>query len=414
MPAGELTISFIPNAADHSKDHFPFVPCFRVQRDGETLSTVLIVVSRLLAQTVLLPAFRTPGSDEDPLPAVKRVLLRYGLRRLEQVLDDPASQSELKLTTIWELADDDMPAVAGLAWDKTCSYQKRDGRDLFCLTPSAKDEAASYLSTGQRAAPTSRAICRECNLPDTDYLCSHFLHPGIRAMSALSGLYQRSVAGALCDLGQQERITGEPHQCRPGGHPCWARVLSPSVPAEVPVTDPLALPEAFDAADTAWRLTFGKRHRLIRPNTAVGLASQAVACATREEFSTRAVELGDILNRLDSQSAMSEDEQAALKAADIRGALNQLLWFLEQRLAADGATGSKAAVGRLRRVVDVRDAIGHGRTSQLPGGLPQALARVGIHDAPPNWSRAWDRLRAEAIAGLRGLAAEFRRHADAE
>ena len=111
---------------------------------------------------------------------------------------------------------------------------------------------------------------------------------------------------------------------------------------------------------------------------------------------------------------MSEDEQTALKAAAVRGALNQLTWFLERRHAPDGFTAAKAAIGRLRRVVDVRDAIGHGRTSQLPGGLPQALARVGIYDAPPNWSGAWDRLRAEAIAGLRGLAAEFRRRADSE
>ncbi len=71
--------------------------------------------------------------------------------------------------------------------------------------------------------PTSRALCRACDLPHTDLLCSHFVHVGIKGLRNSVEAYKRDFVEALCDRGEQERLNSAWVQCVAGGNPCWQR-----------------------------------------------------------------------------------------------------------------------------------------------------------------------------------------------
>ena len=77
------------------------------------------------------------------------------------------------------MGETDLSAIRQLFQEKTCTYQIRQGRDLLCSVASASDPTRREQTGLQTVAPTSRALCRTCKLPDTDYICSHLMHPEV-------------------------------------------------------------------------------------------------------------------------------------------------------------------------------------------------------------------------------------------
>jgi hypothetical protein len=208
---------------------------FDVKQGGECYRNVQVSFSHmvvvLVASSLGLDE-RTFWEDRVAQRGVLRLAVRWIEDRLRAGLIEPATNSELYAIEVPEDVE-----TTGLLTDlargeKVCSYQETEGRDLFCTAASANDETAIpiFLSNGRRVAPTSRPLCASCSLPDTDYICSHFLHPqvmGIRGMGGPSGFIDRKLMDGMCDLNQAE--FAQMSKCHAGGNPCWERVVEESV-----------------------------------------------------------------------------------------------------------------------------------------------------------------------------------------
>ena len=283
------------------------------------------------------------------------------------------------------LEEADVLALRLLLQDKTCNYQLQEGRDLLCSAASADDKAVRGKRGFRFIAPTSRAICYTCTLPDTDYLCAHFSHPEVHATRR----NVRQVFQGMCDIGRDE--VKQPEQCRAGGHGCWEWLIEPRLDQPTIPASPLALPEALDFLDTAWRFAFGKRQALLQLRDTVTIAKLSQACATRADFESQLSALADILKAMDIPDALLSKE------INKDQTLNRLLDCLQPRLESNDYQEVERAVSTIRTVNKVRVALQHGGASRA---LPTNLAKLGI-PYPPRWGDAWDRIRAATIEALR-------------
>jgi hypothetical protein len=386
------------------RDLHSFVPCLQAMRGGELLLKVWVELTGHATAHAITRLER--DGTEDAGPKLDRALIQYGVRRLEAVVADLLAHAALPDAQgdKWQLSTDDLPSLLALVSEKSCEYQKRVRRDLFCTTPSPRDETAMYAVDGQRAGPTSRSICAACDLPSTDYLCSNFLHPEIHGTRPAGGIHSRQVSHAICDLGKAE--IREPHLCRAGGHACWQRIAEADVPVLEPIS-PLGLAESFDMLDAVWRLAFGKNKRLVAPNTVFGPAGLSLGCANRAEFESRLSALADLIGRLKVDASLLAPN---LAPDAIKGSLDGLEQCLKFKLPAAQHPAITDAIGTIRRVSQARNAIQHGITEG--GGLTARLRTLGIHDAPPNWAGAWDSIRLQTANALTIIRNELRQWVD--
>lgn len=253
-------------AALQAGDVHTFVPYFQaVQGEEKTLRAWVMLSGH--AAAILVKRLERDGV-ESPGETLNRVLLRYGVRRMEAaILDVLAGRSEPgEADGDWRLTVDDVPELLTLGAEKSCGYQRKSQRDLFCMTPAPTDKMAVYQVAGRLAAPTSRAVCRACSLPETDFLCSHLLHPAVSSLQPNGIPVRRMVTRALCDRGRNDEVA-QTEQCRAGAHQCWQRIVEAEPTAQDPIS-PLGLAESFDVLDALWRLAFGKNKRLLSLNTA--------------------------------------------------------------------------------------------------------------------------------------------------
>jgi hypothetical protein len=313
---------------------------------------------------------------------------------------------------VWKLTEedlDDLYLLLPLAGTKICDYQQPFGRDLMCTATAPSDKTAVQTWNGRLVAPTSRAVCSGCALPESDILCSNLLHPSVNGMLFAGGQTRRDLLSAMCDLGRNE-LNDDVSRCRAAGHACWERHVI-AEPASAQPVSPLGLPEQFDVLDAYWRLRFGSRQHLIDLHTVTGPASLALGCSSRADFESRLSALADIVDRLVVDDAllpaMTEDE----RKAQIKGSLDKLKVALLHQLPAEHSAGIERAVRTLRKVRQARNAIQHGTARD--GGLTARLRELGIHDAPPNWEGAWDAIRVQVSDALSALRNELRSAVDA-
>jgi hypothetical protein len=192
---------------------------------------------------------------------LRRVVIRYAIKRIEEGLRDgifPAPPSHT--TDNLFIPSDELPVLRQMLQEKTCSYQIKENRELLCSAASETDKTLRGKSGFRFIAPTSRSICRACTLPDTDYLCSHFLHPEILGQSDRGISLERRLNKGLCDIGRDE--VQQPHLCYAGGSECWEWLIEPiQEPIAIP-SSPLALTEALDFLDItgAWLLVSHERY----------------------------------------------------------------------------------------------------------------------------------------------------------
>ncbi|MEU8324096.1 hypothetical protein AB0C33_37540 [Nonomuraea sp. NPDC048881] len=408
----EAVISYVgamPYQPGGVVDLHPFVPCLTVHVGGSLLFRVHVQLSweGSLNGTRQLEAlgFSTAEAEDQ----VSQALLLYGVRRLELLTKDWLSNDTKphNVGDVWGLTTENVPELLALVHEKTCDYQVRLQRDLFCTAASEADATLTNITIKSRlTAPTSKPLCRDCGLPDTDFICSHLMHSKVAATSTLGGIVERSVRSALCDKGHHEKVY-KIGQCRAGGHDCWQRLVEVQEPTITPAS-PLELAEAFDVLDAVWRLAFDKKTPLLSLSTVATPAALSLECATRAEFETRMSDLADLIDRIKVDEKLlrprSEEEQKR-DEGQLRGSLNRLEDCLHHKLPAEQHPAVDKAIRTLRTIRQARNAEQHGITEG--GGLTAKLRDLGIHDAPPNWSGAWAAVRSRAVGALTGLRHEL-------
>lgn len=186
----ELTITYAIAEPTPGTD-YQFAPSLRVQTpSGEKVASVLTIVSDLIAQTRLLPQLADrPDADA----ALRELLVRWSVSRLERVLSDPLARQALldQPRVAWRIGDtdpgevDDLFALANA--NKACTHQQAEGPDLLCLAASSQDETAIGTAGWHRVAPTSRPLCAACQMPDAAVVCSQFSHPEVRGTGPWGG-----------------------------------------------------------------------------------------------------------------------------------------------------------------------------------------------------------------------------------
>lgn len=411
----QITITYSPDGSSQVITEtdgtrcYPVSPCFEAREGTELLLRAWV---RLGIYAAELAEYRLKALLADEVGSVdtlSQLLVRYGARRMEATVRElQASGSRPDSPTdFWRLTEGDLDELfllLPLIDSKNCDYQQLFGRDLMCTASSPDDQTASQTWNGRPVAATSRAICRECALPDSDVLCSNLLHPTVKGNLMASGFTRRRVLSVICDLGRDEAVA-DVSECRAGGHACWERHVL-AEPAAVEPVSPLGLPEQFDVLDAYWRLFFGKKHRLLDLTTATGAASLALACGSRAEFESRLSALADIIDKLRVDDALLPPMADEDKADKIKGSLDALQIALHHKLPAQHHASTDTAVQRLRRVRQARNILQHGIARD--GGLTSKLREIGIHDAPPNWEGAWNAIRAQTADALSAIRNELR------
>jgi len=298
--------------------HPPFVPCFTATVDGRTLVRAAVRVSFEAGANARAHLERSGFWRGHPEELLNRALVKYGTRRLALLVNEMFEVDLLPspVRQTWEVTTDDVDGLLALIDDKACDYQKRHERDLFCTAAAPGDMTATFKNGGRRSAPTSRPMCRRCELPGSDLLCSHLLHPQVTTKSPGDGTVVRSVVTAMCDLGSNN-IT-RPGRCHAGGHSCWQQVVEVDEPRPVPLS-PLGLPESFDVLDAMWRLAFGRTRRLLSAGTTVGPAALALDSTNRPEFESRLSALADLIRGDVGQCPTCEEPAGAQERCLRRG-----------------------------------------------------------------------------------------------
>lgn len=263
------------------------------------------------------------------------------------------------------------------------------------------------MNNGRRVAPTSRPLCASCTLPDTDYICSHFLHPqvlGVRAMGGTSGFVRRDLVDGLCDLDRPE-FASKPG-CRAGGHSCWERIIEAESAPIVGLVSPQAIEQALDDLDVRWRLAFGQP--VVRLPGAEDVSILALACSTRDEFERRLSSLADIIKKFDVSDSVL---QPATNLPEKALTLARLETLFTSRLADEDQGQVMSAIAVLRDVNSLR--VGGQHSGDARNRRMRAADSLGV-PLDGRWGEAWERVRALAAQAIRDLGTAVRQVADME
>jgi hypothetical protein len=321
-----------------------------------------------------------------------RAAIRWGVAQLEDRLRlgrFPESRPELGPAERFILTEPDLATLRSLALNKTCDYQVLSGRELFCSGASPNDKAVMGTVGRRRIAPTSRPICKQCNLPDTDYLCSNLTHPQVMGSGAIGGT-QRQLVGAYCEIGQSE--IGDPSGCRAGRHHCWRRIVEPrpeSAPA-VPYS-PRELPTALDFLNAVWERAFGRP--LLRLRSVEKTAALSLGCATHDEFRARLDDLNELFKLIDIPDELLDENGRQIEKQQT---FKRMTACLETRIKDEAERERVSdAIGDLRAMNTVRNKLAHGGAE-----LVEALSQLRIEYPMRDYARAWDTVRAKTAEAL--------------
>jgi hypothetical protein len=154
--------------------------------------------------------------------------------------------------------------------------------------------------------------------------------------------------------------------------------LSQVTPQAEPL-GPMALPDALDHLDLAWRLAVGEH--LVRVPRAAMAAKLTQPVGSVEEFESRCSALADLLN------AFNQPKPATLHNMKVK--LGEIL--------GDEAGRAQAAVDTLRSVVALRAGQQHQGADRR---AEQARVALGLAPLTGDWQGSWNRLRLVTIRAL--------------
>lgn len=374
------------------------VPRFIAYRSGDYLFPVVVRLRVSFAQTLLEGRYK----DDAQRGRLEAALLRFAVPRIETGLQAGAFSSEpTSEHQVMTVEQDDLFHLEALLVEKTCHYQVVEDRDLYCSAAAEADSSVVGLLGLRRLAPTTRPICRECNLPTTEVICSHLLHPSVTVLNPIGSPRTRFVNAALCDKGRSE-VDQDPGACRANGHACWERIVGAAEVASEPVVSPLALPEQLDFLDAVWQVAF--RRPLLQLGGATHVAGLALGCRTREEFTARLTNLAGALDSLDVPPDLLPLDEGK------RGALNRVETFALQQAGGDSEAQERieASVTVLRNLVRIRVGLQHGDAAKR---LPHHFSQLQLPYPPTDWATTWNQVQARAVDALARLRDDVRRMA---
>ncbi len=395
-----FVIQYEPN------NSFPFQFCIRVGWQGKTYFTAYVEAGEDVKDALF--------DAEKQVDKVRDSVARWAIHEVEAQLQDAA---DVRIPEFVKLKlSDPAPVLEFVAAQKECVYQIREARDLFCVATNAKFDSTAVVSPGGKTqAPTSKALCRACDLPDTDILCSLLTHPivgvadvtsspnvpqGATATTPPSTIRKRMLYGAMCDEGRKELVRGV--NCRPGGNACWRRIVEPEQPSAVPHYTAPGLTQSLDYLDAIWRLKFGARNNLIRIRSASATAALETNCSSREEFRSRLSDLADVLKLLNVPDALLSGEEIPPDQT-----FRRLASCLKSILDSEEMERVDRALKTLGAVNEARVALQHSATR---ANLARAFNTLGIPLPQPGWGECWDIVRAQAARALTVLSSELNRH----
>ncbi len=155
--------------------------------------------------------------------------------------------------------------------------------------------------------------------------------------------------------------------------------LSQLTPSTEPL-GPMALPEALDHLDLAWRLLTGE-HLVRVPRTAMA-AKLSQPVASVEDFESRCSALADLLNALNLPPRPATLQNMKLRLGELLG---------------EAAGRAQAAADILRSVVALRAGQQH---QGADARAEQARVALGLAPFGSNWPGAWNHLRSVTVQAL--------------
>jgi hypothetical protein len=170
-------------------------------------------------------------------------------------------------------------------------------------------------------------------------------------------------------------------------------LVGAAIPPSIdPVLPPLALPEAFDHLDLAWRLV--TKSKLVRVPRATVPARLTQPVQSVEEFESRCSALSDLLASFDVPVGSLPSNS---------GSLQRMSAELE-RLLGDRASTAVAAVVTLRRVAGIRNAQQHTGSAVR---YDRDRAALGLSRFGSDWSGAWSHLEVVTVESLTTIREEL-------
>jgi hypothetical protein len=152
-----------------------------------------------------------------------------------------------------------------------------------------------------------------------------------------------------------------------------------------PVLPPLALPEAFDHLDLAWRLV--TKAKLVRVPRSTVPARLTQPVQSVEEFESRCSALSDLLASFDVPMGSLPSNSGSLQRMSIE----------LERLLGDRAATAVAAVATLRRVAGIRAAQQHTGSAVR---YDRDRAALGLSRFGSDWSGAWRHVEVVTVQSL--------------
>jgi hypothetical protein len=323
-------------------------------------------------------------------------ILQWCIRETEQRLRD-GRFDETPANTVVEInvTADDVPSIMFFRREKSCDYQRPIGRGLFCSAASPEDASVTAQEGPIRLAPTTRPLCRGCDLPATDLVCSHLAHPTVNPVPNLPAgrVARRFTASGYCELGKD--LHGAGANCRAGGNGCWSREIEVAPDLSSVPFSPRELPVALDFLNVMWDRAF--KQPLFAKATFQKPAALSLPCGNRDEFSARVGDLNELLRKMDVPDELLPDDSKPSGKAPIKQAekLNRLSACLRGKLSPDEQEQVALAMDILKAMNVVRNKIAHGGAE-----LIDALRYLGIRYPISDYSDSWDRIRSKAAEAL--------------
>jgi hypothetical protein len=339
------------------------------------------------AFTFQLPAFLS----EHDQATFDDVVLRWCVRRIDEEFRSGFLESPMGFL---DIDAPDFEILRSLADRKSCDYQVREKRDLFC-SASSQNDLAKIGTIGLRTlAATSIPTCNDCDLPAGEYLCSHLTHP--KVLRNIGGL-ERNVIEAKCDLGRPE--IQHPALCHASQNSCWAKRIERNQEKRPPAYVSPALSKALDYLDAVWRLRFAIKDHLVIIGSAGNIATLEADCTNAEQFERGLSALCDTFRRLQVPDSLLDTTISADQTLKrLKAALDKLLGGASEQI-----TGS----------IETLQAINEWRTAAQHTGTKanRALAEkmLGIRYYPSiGWAAVWNELRSKAVQALDRISQERR------
>jgi hypothetical protein len=330
-------------------------------------------------------AFRLQWDEAQTLS----ILSSIGIRRLEAelaqgVLERPAPGH---VRTVRLSLDDDGDELRRAGGSKVCAYQRTINRSMYCSASTSNDEFAIGTEGMLVFAATTAALCAGCSMPSEDLACSALVHVQVHGRAVISPQRgERSVQAALCEAGQSG-VRTDVSRCQAGGHGCWRREVTPEQRIPLAVS-PLQLHEALDFLNATWRLRFGIP--LLAPTAAAVAGGLGQPVETRDELLNR---IGELVTTLEFRVP---SELLPAEAGNTNGGINRAV----EVMRAAGVDVPDYAVGNLRDIVDVKNALRHQGKAK---DLGKHLDNLGIRTLWLSPSESWQAIASVAVVSLTAI-----------